>query len=130
LDIVNPLAYNGKMESKKRLSAWLVVIVGVGMAVRTGVNVFRLWKLGERVEGTEKQVTEALEENKRLSERLSYVQSQEFIEKEAREKLGYGREGETIVVVPDENYQTTNSRKQTIREDANWRKWVRVYLGF
>lgn len=100
------------------------------MAVRTGVNVFRLWKLGERVEGTEKQVTEALEENKRLSERLSYVQSQEFIEKEAREKLGYGREGETIVVVPDENYQTTNSRKQTIREDANWRKWVRVYLGF
>jgi cell division protein FtsB len=129
LDIVNPLAYNGKMENKKKVWAWLILIVGLVLAVKTGMNVYRLWKLGGRVEDVQKQVVAAEAENKELQAKLEYVKSEDFVEKEARDKLGYGKPGEEIVVIPEQdNTQYSVLNTQGVKM-PNWRKWVRLYIG-
>ncbi len=113
---------------KRGLWVWLVAAGGLVMAVNTGANIWRLWKLGGSVTTAQREVDSAAALNGQLKSQLQYVQSPEFVEKEARDKLGYGKAGETIVVVPEQeqnsNFQITNSQKS----EPNWKQWLSLYI--
>lgn len=59
-----------------------------------------------------------------LKERLYYVKTQEFIETQARERLGMVKEGEYIVLAP----AATSSTKTIEIKDTtpNWKKWLNL----
>ena len=105
----------------------LIVVIGLGLAIKTGLNVIRLVKNGERVKQAQIEVDQAKAENQQLKDRLAEVQSPEFIEKEAREKLGLGKPGEEVIILPQQDAgpkpQTTNPNK------PNWRVWWDVYIA-
>lgn len=107
---------------------WVVVVILGLMAVRTGQNVVRLWRAGERVTEAEQSLAEARSENERLQARLTEVKSEEFIEKEAREKLGFGREGEVILILPEHEGGNGEDKKDQAGS-ANWKKWWDLYIG-
>ncbi len=125
---------------KNKLLYWILVgVMGVFM-VRLVGSVWRLWKAGERIKQAELEVRNQESENQELKKRLAEVQSPEFIEKEAREKLGLGREGETIVVLPKQdeisNIPARNAfgiadagGQYPISNEPNWKKWWKVYMG-
>src|SRR3989344_6078670 len=89
-----------RMKQKSKWGGWVLVGVLLVIMVRLGGNVWRLWKAGDRIKEAELGVRSQELENQELKKRLAEVQSPEFIEKEARDKLGLGKEGETIVVLP------------------------------
>lgn len=113
---------------KSRLIGWVFIIIGVVTAVRTGTNVYRLWKAGDQVIEQQKAVEQAKAENDRLKKELSRVSDPAVIEKEARDKLGYGRPGETIVIIP-QSESTKSQIPSSKKEEANWRKWWDLYIG-
>ena len=110
----------------KRWKEWVIVLGLSVMAVRTGQNVWRLWKAGDRVSEARSVLAEAEVENKKLKARLEEVQSPEFVEKEAREKLGYGREGEVILMLPKQNEESSFAK--ATEDKPNWRKWWDLYV--
>ncbi len=121
-------------ERSIRWTDWVVVGLGLMLAVRTGANVFRLWKAGERLTTLEAQVEAEKIENIQLKGKLALVNSPEYIEKEAREKLGYGREGEVIVLLPQEKEETLGQNTASVdvkaeKPKANWQKWWELYFG-
>ena len=89
---------------------------------------WRLWKAGDRIKRAEIEVETEKKTNEELKKRLAEVQSSEFIEKEAREKLGLGKEGETIVVLPEQN-SSQPSALNPQNSEPNWRKWWKVYVS-
>ena len=104
-----------------------MVIVGglVVMAIRTGQNVWRLWRAGDRVSEAKEALVVAQEENSRLQAQLEEASSPEFVEREARDKLGYGREGEVILLLPEQELESVRAGEQ---ERPNWKKWWDVYI--
>lgn len=54
-----------------------------------------------RLELLESEVETLRDRKTELEEELTYRQSPDYIEKEAREQLGYTKKGEVIVVLPD-----------------------------
>ncbi len=46
------------------------------------------------------EIEEEKAERRRLEERLKYVQTDEYVERVAREELRWGKPGETLVIVP------------------------------
>ena len=67
-------------------------------------------------------------ENERLKLRLDEVQTPEWQEEEIREKLGYGKPGETVLILP-ENEEQEGGRVEEYKEpEANWRKWWKLYI--
>lgn len=63
--------------------------------------------------------------NNDLKKKLSNSQTDFYLEKEARDKLGYGRAGETIIVVKDSELADNKSPKgQT--EVSNIEKWLEL----
>ena len=105
----------------------LVGVMAVFMVRLTG-NVWKLWKAGDRIKDAESGVRSQELENQELQKRLAEVQSPEFIEREAREKLGLGKEGETIVVMPEQNSPQLSTLNPQNNE-PNWRKWWKVYIS-
>ena len=111
---------------------WLVVVIGILLAVRSGVVVLRLWKAGDRLEVARTQLYEAQQENLRLKGQLAEAKSDEYVEREARNMLGYGREGEVIILLPKN--EGVAGKEGVLKEvesvnEPNWRKWWNLYVG-
>ena len=52
---------------------------------------------------------------------------EKFIEKEAREKLGLGKPGEVVVILPKVEQRPSNA--PATEGKANWRKWWELYVA-
>ena len=111
-----------RMKQKSKWGGWVLVGVLLVIMVRLGGNVWRLWKAGDRIKEAEAGVRSQELENQELKKRLAEVQSPEFIEKEAREKLGLG---EPLPSPPNLKSQIPNLNV----EIPNWRKWWKLYIS-
>lgn len=70
------------------------------------------------------ELDKAKEENRRLKVRLTQVNSDSFVEEEARDKLFLVKPGESGVILPHET--TENASKKP--ELPNWQKWLRLFF--
>ena len=73
----------------------------------------------------EKLVSEQ-KKNQFLKEHLFYVKTNQFVEEEAREKLGMSRPGEYVVIAPTST--SLNQEKIEIDMRPNWRKWWELFF--
>lgn len=94
-------------------------------------RIFSLFQAEERVRVARRRLEEAKRRNEELAERLRYVESREFLEREARDKLGLGRRGEAVVILPKEVMKESLEKKEKKEEKLipNWKKWVKVFFG-
>lgn len=83
---------------------------------------------GDRLKDVKRELTLAEARNEELKRRLAEVKSPEFVEREAREKLGYGKEGEVIVILPEQTKSESSFAKATA-DKPNWQKWWDLYIG-
>lgn len=109
-----------------------LVIIGVSaiLVVNLSRSIWDLWRRRDIV-AERQEVLHRLEiENKRLKDELTYSESPLFIEQEARNRLGLGREGEEVVLLPKE--QGTGDKKQATEEGKesvpNWKRWWRLFF--
>lgn len=75
-----------------------------------------------------------------LEEELTYRQSPAYIEKEAREQLGYAFPDEMIVVLPDLEGKSATAEaseggealaaKISVEEISNWEQWRLLFFGY
>ncbi len=77
-------------------------------------------------ENLEKKLSEEQKTNKFLKERLFYVKTNQFVEQEAREKLGLSKPGEFIVIAPTST--PLDREKIEIDTKPNWRKWWELFF--
>ncbi len=72
-------------------------------------------------------------DNARLEADLLHTQSPDFIEKQVRDKLGLGREGEAVVVLPDAETLKKLAPQVPVEAenlpDPNWRKWLHLFTS-
>ena len=72
------------------------------------------------------QLAKEQEKNQFLKERLFYVKTNQFVEDEAREKLGMSKPGEYVVIAPTS--APLNNEKIEINAKPNWRRWLDLFL--
>ena len=114
---------------RSRLVRYLVLILGLVMSFTLTRGVWRLYRAGDRVEVAELQLKELEAENARLRQQRDYYQSQEFIEQQARDKLNMGKEGETVVILPENVGELLDSpTKVRVEEIPVWRQWVNLFF--
>lgn len=67
--------------------------------------------------------------NKELKENLERVKNPRFIEEQARDKLGLVKEGETLVIIPQEKIDSILGLTKKVEEIRlpNWQGWLRLF---
>ncbi|OGY07625.1 MAG: hypothetical protein A3D24_02300 [Candidatus Blackburnbacteria bacterium RIFCSPHIGHO2_02_FULL_39_13] len=98
-----------------------------------GRNTFSLLGKGNSIDEVEADVKKLEKEQVSLIELKERAESSEFVEKEAREKLGLVKPGDVVVVLPPEEILiklAPSLDKQTfIEEKPIWERWSKMFLG-
>lgn len=115
--------------------AGLAVLVMIGISL--GKETYRKRQIQKEIENLQTEIQKVNQENSELGNLISYLSSQEFQEKEAREKLNLQKEDEKMVVLrkdtSPQNSEKTNEDAKNIEavEDKtqNWQKWLGLFFS-
>lgn len=85
---------------------------------------------GERLNIEIEKLHQLESQNKNLKKRLMEVNTKDFLEREARDKLGLAKEDEILIIIPDEKIESILQEQKPREESSlpNWQGWVRIFL--
>lgn len=105
--------------------ATLVLIVAYNLIIQIADAV----RSQERLSAQAETVYKLEAKNRELKNKLSQIQSTEFIEEQARNKLGLSKEGETLVIIPEDILKLVMgvSSSAQISRLPNWLGWLKLF---
>ncbi len=110
----------------KKLLPIAVVIILLFVIKNNITSIINTIKDENTAANFKKKLAQEEKENQFLKERLSYVKGNQFVEKEAREKLFMTRPGEFIVIGPAST--PVGQEKIEIDTRPNWRRWWDLFF--
>ena len=114
----------------KKIAIGVGTIIILLIAYNLLVQIIDAVKSQERLSKQAEIVSKLEIKNKQLQSKLYEIQSPEFIEEEARNKLGLGRAGETLVIIPEEKLKSVIGASSSASEVRfpNWLGWLKVFF--
>jgi cell division protein FtsB len=79
-------------------------------------------EISQEIKTTEEEITRLESKNSELSELFSYLNTNEFLEQEAREKFNLQKEGESVMVVPESTKKDNGKQIAAASEDEVGRR--------
>lgn len=115
--------------------AGLAVLVFIGVSL--GKETYRKKQIQKEIGELQTEIAKMSQENREMENLIGYLSSQEFQEKEAREKLNLQKENERMIVLRKEldqrkeNKGVNQDSKTAPSEDnsPNWQKWLKLFFG-
>lgn len=111
---------------------YIIVFVCLLLAVSLVRSIFKIKKADKKILDAQQLVEELKVESEKLEEEVKIVQSDYFVEQQLRDKLGLAKEGEIVVVLPeDEVLRKLVPRRESEEEvlpNPNWRKWLNLFF--
>ena len=124
------MAYNiTKLRSSstiKKIVFFTTIVISIIIINGLVRSIYDLWNKQDVVERARVDLEKQRQENKELQAQLSYVKSDEFIEKEARDKLFMVKEGESKVLIPDSLIEKEEPEEVIVV--PNWKKWLDLFI--
>ena len=100
---------------------FILIIILVGVANGTVKN----YRVNSDVKGLQDEISRLEKQNQDFGQLVKYLNSDIFIEQEAKLKLGLKKEGENLVVIPDQalpDQSASQKEAKTLSNPAKW--WV------
>lgn len=83
------------------------------------------------IEKTKIRLEKINQENQKLTEQLQMTESEGFVEKQMRNKLGLAKEGEIVIVLPEpeivRKLAPTLPQDEEVKLKPNWQKWLDLF---
>lgn len=114
----------------KKIILGVIILIVLIIAYNLLIQISDALKSGERLSDAVDVVYKLEAQNRELKKKLIQAQSQEFIEQQARNKLGLGKSGETIVIIPEDKLKSVLGATQSAQvvRLPNWLGWWRVFF--
>lgn len=115
---------------KSRLFRLIITMGSLLLVVSLSRSILNLWGKYDIVRERQQELDREKDRNAKLKAEFEQVQRPEFIEREAREKLGMVKEGEAVVLlpksqIPNSNDQTSDNKKENL---PKWKLWWRLFF--
>jgi len=95
-------------------------------------DIVKLWRADERLIEAQAELTKVQEEQLKLKRELSEAEGELWWERQVRDTLRMAKEGEVVVVVPDEVKNQSGGAADLnpvdgVGEESNLTKWVKAF---
>lgn len=116
---------------KKKAVFLLTILISVIILVSLVKTIFKTFQSGKRLSRLGVEVESLEQEKEGLEKVLAQRKSEEFVEKEARDKLNLVKPGETLVVLesPEDAEKPTEGVEKDISQLSNPQKWWDLFFG-
>lgn len=91
-----------------------------------------IWQTSKKKDALNQQILGLKDQRKALEDKFLVINSDEFVEKEARTKLSMKKEGEEVYLVPSTEAQVaekvdyTETEARPAKKQSNFAKWVEL----
>ena len=114
------------------LTSYGLLLIAIFLSFSLARNIVSFTKANQALKKEEALIEELEKEVVSLEGQVKLVNTQDFVEKVARDKLGLAKEGEIVVVLP-ENEVLARLAPQIPKGDdflppPNWQKWLKLFL--
>lgn len=114
----------------KRIS-FIATIVIVGLIIYNLLSqILEALKSGDRLSSEAETLYQLEAKNRQLKKKLEEIKSPDFVEQQARNKLGLGKPGETVIIIPQEAIEEVLATSSAQEENRlpNPLGWWRVFF--
>lgn len=115
----------------ERYSGFFLIFLSLILLLSLARNVLKIRKSEQKISQAEERVVKLKTENEELQQKLDETTQAEYVEKQLRDKLGLAREGEIVVVLPDDETLRKLAPRPVEEEetlpDPNWKKWLHLF---
>lgn len=111
----------------KKAAFILIVIVLLLIINNLFHSIYDLWHKQDLLTTTQKQLEQEKLQNAKLKGELSYVQSQQFIEEQAHDKLFLVKPGQEQVLI-SQKLLNPNGVHTEVQNLPNWQKWWQLFF--
>ena len=115
-----------------KYSKYLIIAFFILMATSLIRNILRIRQSGGRINRAEEKVEELKQKNQELAQQLETIKSDQYIEKQIRDNLGLVKEGEVMIILPEDEIldklAPVDMEEQNILPDPNWKKWLKLFF--
>ena len=122
----------GLKDKVSRYSNLMVILFALFLVLSLFRNVNRINKARARIGEKNIDVQELAEDNEELKKRIEEIESTEYIERQIRDNLGMVREGEIVIILPEDDVLRGLAPEVLIEKEdipyANWEKWKNLFL--
>jgi cell division protein FtsB len=120
---------------KKRFKNYLgyfLAFIGLLLVLSLVRNILKISEARKKIEKERTRVENLKKENEELERKLQETSGVEFIERQLRDKLGLAKEGEIVIVLPEEKVleqlvPNLPEEEETL-PDPIWKKWLKLFL--
>lgn len=113
----------------KKITIGLCILIVAIIAYNLITQIIEATKSGERLSQSADVVYKLEIKNQALKKKLTEIQSPQYIEAEIRNKLGFAKGGETIVVIPEDKLKLVLGTSSSARiRLPNWLGWIKVFF--
>lgn len=126
------------MKKNATIGSLLVILFGVSVAfiimIATSKEKTRITGIQQEINTLQQKANDINHANVDLKEKIAYFETDDFKEKEAKEKLNFQKEGERVVIVKSSSQHTQEQQEQETtpteeQEDIpNYTKWWNQYF--
>ncbi len=115
------------------LSTLFLLFIFIVMGLSLGRNIIKIKNARQQIISAKNQLTELNEIQDQLKEDLEMIQSRQYLDKEAHDKLNLVHEGEVVLVLPQEDVlrrlsPRTQKPDEEMRPLRNWEAWLELFL--
>jgi len=109
---------------------FITLVFGLVFIINNQIrSIYDLWQKKDLVIKAEQDLEYLKEENKKLKSELSYAETNEFIEKEARDKLLWVKPGEEPVLIPEKIIKDSLVEEPELAVlKPNWQQWWELFF--
>ncbi|KKR80512.1 MAG: Septum formation initiator [Candidatus Daviesbacteria bacterium GW2011_GWA1_41_61] len=113
----------------KKIFIVLILIFIIGILYSLGVQIYESLQVSGRLEQEAEELVNLEKKNSELKKKLTEVQSLSFIEQQTRNKLGWSRAGETVVIIPQEELDKVLGVKEEVQKiiEPYWQGWMKLF---
>lgn len=114
----------------KRLIFIVIVIASLFVMQNMVRSIYSLWQKRDLLTQRENELVKQKQEHARLTEEQRKIESEGYIEKEARNKLFLQKPGESRVVVDKRFLEAMSGAKIAVKKDTrqNWQQWWELFF--
>lgn len=114
----------------KRLIQLAIICIGLYIAYNILLQIIDALRSQDHLSEQAEKVYKLEIENRQLKDRFSQIQSSQFIEEQARNKLNLSKEGETIIIIPEDKLKEVLGASSSVQpvNFPNWLGWWKVFF--
>lgn len=108
------------------LTRGIVAFVSLAVMITAGRTIYELKQQQNVLKTSARELEKIQGENVALERTLQDMQSDSYVERIARDKLGMVKEEETIVIL--DNPESITQNLESGKDVSNWRKWWGLFF--